>query len=364
LSVRRKENGKWEVRVLLGGRRVGRTFDYKGDADQYDTYLNRRKQLGDAAPPERDVTVAEFVPVYWRYYAVPNLVEGTRDDYKQVWGKHLLPRIGSRGLREVTPKLLTRLRADMAAAGVGDPTILKAFTMLQSVLSYAVVEGKIDANPAREVKKPAQQRTREIIPVTPERVEALRGQLLERRGGGLRDATIVSLLAYAGIRTFSEFRCLEWTDLGERGLRVTASKTGGRVRIVRLLGPLAQDLAEWRMATGRPHGRRQLMFPRADGEPWKETDWRNWRRRQFAPAAERIGIDATVPYDLRHSFASLLISEGKDVVYVSRQLGNSVETCGRNYLHLFDEFDPDAPRVTAEERIRRARDARRQRGAQ
>jgi integrase len=149
------------------------------------------------------------------------------------------------------------------------------------------------------------------------------------RRSGLRDATIVSLLAYAGIRTFSEFRGLEWTDLGERGLRVTASKTGGRVRVVRLLHPLAQDLAEWRFATGRPRGRRALMFPRADGEPWRETDWRNWRRRVFRPAAEWAGIDASVPYDLRHSFASLLIAEGKDVVYVARQLGNSVETCSR-----------------------------------
>ena len=43
--------------------------------------------------------------------------------------------------------------------------------------------------------------------------------------------------------------------------------------------------------------------------------------------AEQVGLDGSVPYDLRHSFASLLIAEGKDLAYVARQLGNSPETC-------------------------------------
>lgn len=358
MTVRRKPNGKYEVRVVMGGRRVGRTFDRKGDADSYDLFLTRRKQLGDAAPPEPDISLAEFVEEFWRLYAIPNLRPNTRESYKRVWEKHLRPRVGARGLRELTPKVLTRLRADMSGAGLGDPTILKAFTMLQSVLSFAVVEERIRFNPAREVRKPKQRRTRKVEPVAPEVVEALRARLLDRRHGGLRDATIVSLLAYGGLRTFSELRGLEWTDIGERGLLVHESSKTSESRVVRLLAPLAKDLAEWRVASGRPRGRAQLIFPRADGEPWLVTDWRNWRRRIYRPAAAAVGLDASRPYDLRHSFASLLIAEGKDVVYVARQLGNSPAVCSSTYLHLFDEFDPDAPRVTGEERIRRARGAR------
>lgn len=77
----------------------------------------------------------------------------------------------------------------------------------------------------------------------------------------------------------------------------------------------------------------------------------------FRPATEHVGIDASRPYDVRHSFASLLIAEGKDLRYVADQLGNSPAVCSAHYLHLFEEFDPDAPRVTAEERIRRARES-------
>lgn len=139
--------------------------------------------------------------------------------------------------------------------------------------------------------------------------------------------------------------------------RFHSSPKTGATRTVRLLTPLAQDLTEWRLASGRPTGPRALVFRRADGGSWRESGWRNWRRRQFRASSERAGLDASRPYDMRHSFASLLIAEGKNVAYVAGQMGNSVAVCSSTYIHLFQEFDPDAPRVSAEERIRRARDA-------
>jgi hypothetical protein len=46
------------------------------------------------------------------------------------------------------------------------------------------------------------------------------------------------------------------------------------------------------------------------------------------------------PYDLRHSFVSLLIHEGLRTAEVARQAGNSVYTCDTVHAHVFDEFDP------------------------
>jgi len=65
--------------------------------------------------------------------------------------------------------------------------------------------------------------------------------------------------------------------------------------------------------------------------------------------------DAT-PSSLRRSLCSLLLHEGRSVIYVAEQLGHgaqpSLETCG----HLIDEL-ADAPRLSAEEAIHRAREA-------
>ncbi len=60
----------------------------------------------------------------------------------------------------------------------------------------------------------------------------------------------------------------EQTILVEKALalgEVRDTKTR-RTRTVRLLRPLAADLAEWRMASGRP-GERELIFPMLRGGP-------------------------------------------------------------------------------------------------
>ena len=70
MDLRRKPNGKWEVRWREGARRRGQTFDRKGDAQNYMAWL-RRQQLGQAAVPD-DLPLCEFVETYWRLHATPN----------------------------------------------------------------------------------------------------------------------------------------------------------------------------------------------------------------------------------------------------------------------------------------------------
>jgi site-specific recombinase XerD len=74
----------------------------------------------------------------------------------------------------------------------------------------------------------------------------------------------------------------------------------------------------------------------------------------FGPAATAVGLEKTRPYDLRHSFCSLLIHEGATVVEVARQLGHSPTMTLNTYGHVFDELQ-GAERLSAEEQIRQAR---------
>jgi hypothetical protein len=105
------------------------------------------------------MVLADFVMAYWRDYAIPNLAPRTRAVYGRTWERRLRPRIGGRPLRQLTTPVLTRLRAELSREGVGDPTVLKLFTMLQSVLSHAVVEGHLDHSPARAVRSLASAAT-------------------------------------------------------------------------------------------------------------------------------------------------------------------------------------------------------------
>jgi integrase len=246
----------------------------------------------------------------------------------------------------------------MRRAGAGEPVILKTLTMLQSVMSLAVLHhgDVVPTNPVRAVRKPPQAR-RDAEPIWPTVVEEMRARLPQR------DATMVSVLAYGGLRP-EEMLALVWSDVRPTVLVVERALARGELRgdelrkrhnrVVRLLGPLAKDLAAWRLVCGRPAAD-EVVFPRADGGLWRHHDWRNWRRRVYQPVARTVGVQSPRPYDLRGSFVSLLIQEGRTVVDVAAQAGHTPETCLRHYARLFR--DAPAERVAAEVAIKQARDA-------
>ena len=82
-----------------------------------------------------------------------------------------------------------------------------------------------------------------------------------------------------------------------------------------------------------------LIFPSATGTPWTLAAYQSWRRRAFERAIEAAGLENGRPYDLRHSFASLLLHEGRSVIYVARQLGHDARLTLSTYGHVMDEFE-------------------------
>ena len=359
--VERKDGSVvWRVRWRQGGRNRSKVLGRKRDAEAFDAELVRRKRTGELAQLDAGKeSLADFGEEWWRLYAEPNLARSTLQVYAVQWDAHVLPRLGSVPLRELTPDVVNRFRLELEADGVGPASIRKALTLLQGVLQRACEWGRIPSNPIVAVRKPPVGRARAVVPLTPETVEAMRDWLLRRQL--IRDATLVSVLAYAGLRP-GEALALTWAHVRERTLLVEgavslgsieSTKTGRR-RTVPLLGPLAQDLAEWRLHAGRPDAA-VLVFPGHDGEPWTLTAYQNWRRRTYTPTAMAAGVEHPRPYALRHSFVSLLIAEGHNVVEVARQAGHSPKMALDTYAHVFEEFDP-AERINAADRIRKARE--------
>jgi hypothetical protein len=67
--------------------------------------------------------------------------------------------------------------------------------------------------------------------------------------------------------------------------------------------------------------------------------WKNWNRKHFKPAAEKANVGVTRPYELRHTWASLLIQEGKlTLIEIAAQMGHSVQTLLNNYAHVIAEL--------------------------
>jgi len=137
-------------------------------------------------------------------------------------------------------------------------------------------------------------------------------------------------------------------SLGEE--RTTKTR---RNRSVRLLSPLAADLAKWKLTSDRTEDD-ALIFPTPRGTPWSDVDWRNWRKRHFKTAAAAAGLDGVRPYALRHSFASLLLAERTNPAEIAAQLGHSLQVLFATYAHVIEDLRGSG-RLDADEEIRRAR---------
>jgi integrase-like protein len=120
-----------------------------------------------------------------------------------------------------------------------------------------------------------------------------------------------------------------------------APKTRQAVRgtvLMPALGRLLKAHKEASFAVGRAKPS-DYVFTTEAGTPFS---WRNVSRRGLGKAIERAGLDVegkpTLKFHgLRDTFASILIAQGHDVVFVSRQLGHANPAITLNtYAHLFD----------------------------
>lgn len=354
LHKRTLPSGKttWEVRWREDGRNRSRSFTDRQAARDFNRELDRIRQAGELADAliRRRLTIAELAEQWWerRHHALSTT---TRDVYAVQLDLRILSRLGTRRVTQLTVQDVETWITDLRARGDRDPTITKALTVLSALLTMAVQDGVIAVNPVHQARKPSQARTRTPVLVHPDQVEQMRHHLLQ--AGDERSAVLLELLAYAGLRPESEAVTLPWRHVRRHSLLVVDRKRA-RERTVELVPPLADTLNEWRLRRGRPGADLLVVPSRADGA-WTRDEWRWWRRGPFTRAATSAGLPQdTRPRDLRSSFVSLLIHEGRSITEVARQLGHDPQTALGVYAQVFDDTRPE-DRLPAAELIARAR---------
>lgn len=337
---------RWEVRWYEGGRdsaRRKRTFDTKKDAQFFESTLRRGKQLGQLAPEllGSSQTLEQFSNEWWEKYAVPQLKPGTLADYALKIDKWLIPYLGTTPLRDINRELIDGWKATLLDDGAGRSSVNKTQAILQGILNRAVEWKRLPHNPVVGAAKLPVQRDPGIDARTPEEVETIRAVL------DTLDATLVSILAYEGLRP-SEAYALRWIDvltrdhqprerlLVNKGLsdgQLTLTKTGRR-REPELFAPVGDDLLSLYLEHDLP-ALDSLVFPNSDGG---FIQHQNWRNRIWKPALETAGLDYFRPYDLRHTCATLLIYSGWTVNEVADHLGHADPGfTARTYAHPFKD---------------------------
>jgi len=244
-----------------------------------------------------------------------------------------------------------RARQRVTRKKPGIRTINKTLTLLVMIFNYAARHRWVDYNPTEHVEKLKVPVSLDANPIdsnilTPDEiVKLLDVAEPPRRSKAGNTITnnyrlLIKTAIFTGMRS-GEIRGLQWGDIdwnsGQIHVRRSwkdgqyhAPKTQASMRRIDLAEFLITELKEWHLAC--PRGNDDLVFPNLAGNPMSNT---NLLQRGFYPALRRAGLRKIRFHDLRHTFASLLIANGEDIVRVSRLLGHSSPTVTLNvYSHM------------------------------
>jgi hypothetical protein len=108
-----------------------------------------------------------------------------------------------------------------------------------------------------------------------------------------------------------------------------------------VMSPVLRQALEQHRLIGRA-SEMDLVFSNENG---LSLDPENLIKREFLPALDRAGLRRIRFHDLRHTYASLLISQGENIKFIQSQLGHaSAKTTLDRYRHLMPNLENDAAR--------------------
>jgi len=294
--------------------------------------LQRRTRMG----------FRDFVAEWERRHLV-RVRDSTARLYKRLLARQLLPVFGDRALNGIKAADVEAFVAD-ASAQWSPKTVNNALGLLKQLLVTAVEWGYLTASPIATVKK--LRRPRRDLPLwTPAEIR----RFLLAAPAAWRPVWIVAV--FTGLRP-GEIQAMAWTgqnwpDFAANKLHVTcayesvskvlgAPKTDRSVRNVDLVPTVREALRD---LPNRAAG--SLVFPGAGGGMFARSNL----RRAWAHTITAAKVRPIRPYDLRHTFASLLVAAGKNPLYIARQMGHySAGFTLDTYGHLMESV----PRVQVE----------------
>jgi integrase len=289
--------------------------------------------LGDIEAERAAPTMSDLIARFSEEH-LPGLRAGSARAYEMLLTNHVAGHFGAH------TKVAAVEHSDVAAlhrkiTKAGSPYAAnRAVSICHTMFALACRLKMRADNPAKGVKRNFES----------ERKRYLKGDELARLTAALAEhpnkqiANIFRLLLLTGARR-GEVRSMRWADVDlTEGIwtKPGSSTKQKKDHVVPLSAPARQLLSEIHDAQ---HPRSEWVFPssRGDGHVIElQLDW-----VKLCKAAEIVGLRT---HDLRHSFASELVSGGASLPLIGALLGHAKAATTHRYAHLY----PDAQRAAVE----------------
>lgn len=336
--------------------KVAAEFEREAQAGEVISRAEKRQRAAlEAAEAAKIVTLRQYGEKVFMPAKTLTTTENTRASFQGNLDKWVYPAIGDIKLPEITSAQISALLLDMQGKGKAHATVVKVYTILNSLFKMAYLSDMIARNPMDKVERP-KPRKDEIKPQTAQAYTAqeVRDILTALEGEPLKWRAFIHLLIDTGVRR-GEALAVQWEDIDfqentilicrnlcytpDKGIYLDTPKNG-RCRMVDVGEDTLQLLKQIREQQGA--GGRYIFTQDNSLEPMHPTSPTHYFR-QFS---KRNGIKDFHPHKLRHTFASVAITAGADVVSVSETLGHSdTAVTLRMYTHANDESRRRASRI-------------------
>ena len=357
-SVYQLADGSWRGVVDLGWHGGRRRRRYVRSRTKAEVVRETRRLAAEAEAgrlrPDRAPTVAGWLDRYLTEVAASKVRPSTLDRYRQEVRLYIAPGLGKVRLDKLTPAQVSDFYRDQLQR-LSPGSVRRLHALLRRSLTVAVRWQVINWNPVTAVDPPSIA-TAEVQPLSVEEVRrffaAVRGDRMEARW---------LLAVMVGMRQ-GEVLGLSWedVDLDERtvrvrqalqyrsghGLQLVPPKTTRSRRMVPLPDVLVRALklrreqqAAERATAGELWEEWGLVFTTKVGTPWSpRNDYRNFRQALEAASLCRARL-----HDLRHTAASLMLSQGVPARVVMQTLGHSqIGITLNTYSHISPELSRSA----------------------
>jgi integrase len=312
--------------------------------------LNKLDRGIRVAPTERT-----FGDVWkeWQAVGLPRLRPRTQTTYARSTKNYLLPTFEHKKIQRIDERMIAQWIVEMEARGLKAWTIRAAMSPMRKVFQYAVRLRLIPESPISRLEKDERPRGDQATKRVASREQL--GDLFYFASP--RFELAIRMAAFTGLRA-GELLGLVWEDLdlSEGFLSVTRQlddgarvepKTPGAKRKVFLMPALVKALKAHRLASAYSQDH-EPVFAMDDGRHMTYPSLEQGMKTAATKAGLRDKDKGNVTLNsLRHGYGSMLIAQGENVVYVSRQMGHASPTITLAiYAHEFANAE-QAEKATA-----------------
>ena len=322
---------------------VANTIDAKLKLGQYDFKENKPK-----APKFK-----EYASLWLEDYIKPLRRQSTYERYNDILNRYVFPALGKKPIDKIKRGEIRNILLCLHKKGLSRSMLCLVRDVISGPMGYAIDEEILQANPVASILKRVnleRDKRLKVEPLTYQEVDLF----LDNSAKHFPEYYVFFLCAFRTGMRLGEILALKWGDIDWNGKFINVEKSfrrgkvdktkNGKDRRVDMSDQLIEALRGLYLL------RKREALKEGKGKPVDIIFHRqgvhmeqNYIRRIFKRILSKAGMRDIRIHDMRHTYVSLLLSNGESPAYVKEQLGHSsIEITVDIYGHLIPGSNREA----------------------